>query len=312
MALSVCGKSFLWAVAGLLLLANTSLRAEDLAIKEIPLPPLRIQGQPAKAHTQGMELVDGKVFVTARRDDVHPRRALLLRAEPAAESWEVWDITPLVGHGEPTNLDHPGGMQSDGTRLWIPLAESRRNGRSLIRAYRLKDLEAGRTLRPDVEFPVSDHIGAVAVFAEQRWLLGASWDTEKVYLWDFDGRLLRTLGASELKSRELGVAAGEEARSGLAVQDWKFVGNRLFASGLLRASTASGVATESRLICFSNFMEADFQRRTVKLPLVKGTQLAREAMAISDGFVHFLPEDLGATNRMFRVSLTNWFSDIDR
>jgi hypothetical protein len=311
MALSVCGKSLLWAVAGLLVLADISLRAEDLEIKEIELPPLRVQGQPARAHTQGMELVDGKVLVTARREDVRPRRALLLRVEPAAENWDVWDITPLDSQGEPTNLDHPGGMQSDGTRLWIPLAESRRNGRSLVCAYRLKDLEGGRLLKPDVEFAVNDHIGAVAVAVEQKWLLGASWDTEKVYLLDFDGRLLRTLGARALKSRELGVAAGEEARSGLAVQDWKFVGNRLFASGLLRTSATSAASAESRLTCFTNLLDAGFQRWTVKLPLVNGAQLAREAMTISDGVAHFLPEDLHSTNRMFRVSLTNWFSDLN-
>jgi hypothetical protein len=259
-----------------------------------------------------MELVDGQIFVTARRDDVRPRRALLLRTQPSAKNWDVWNITPFDDKGEITTLDHPGGFQSDGTRLWIPLAESRRNGRSLVRAFRLKDLEAGQSLKPEVEFTVIDHIGAVAVAAESKWLLGATWDTEKVYLWDFNGHLQRTLTASELKLRELGFATGEEARTGLAVQDWKFVGDRLFASGLLRVSSASGASTESRLICVTNFLDVGFQRWTAKLPLMTGTQLAREAMAISDGFVHFLPEDLGATNRMFRVSLTNWFSDINR
>jgi len=251
-----------------------------------------------------MELVEGKIFVTARRDDVRPKRALLLRTRPGAESWYVWDVTPLDDKGESTTLDHPGGLQSDGTRLWIPIAESRRNSRSLIRAYRLKDLEVGRPLKPDVEFAVNDHIGAVAVFAEQKWLLGASWDTERVYVWDFDGDLQRTLAASDLKLRGLGVATGEEARTGLTVQDWKFIGNRLFASGLQRISRDSTGSTESRLICFTDFLDAGFQQWSATLPLMNGRQLAREAMAISVGLVHYLPEDLGATNRVFHLSLS--------
>ena len=278
--------------------------AADLAIKEVQLPALRIHGQPATAHTQGMELVGGQVYVTARRDDIRPRRALLLRTEPTGTNWDVWDITPLDAQGSLTSLDHPGGMQSDGTRLWIPLAESRRNGRSLIRAFRQKDFEAGRLLKPELEFSFDDHIGAVAVSTERELLLGANWDTQKVYVWNFQGHLQRTLTNSELRPRELGVASAER-RNGLAVQDWKFAGDRLFASGLFRPNGTPAGSTESRLICFTNFLEADFKWWTAELPLRNGTQLAREAMAISEETVFFLPEDLGETNRLFRVSLAD-------
>jgi hypothetical protein len=75
-----------------------------------------------------LEIKSGKYYVTARRDDVHPRRALLLRTDARGTDWDVWDITPVDAHGALTTLDHPGGMQSDGDRLWIPLAESKRKG----------------------------------------------------------------------------------------------------------------------------------------------------------------------------------------
>ena len=39
------------------------------------------------------------------------------------------------------------------------------------------------------------------------------------------------------------------------------------------------------------------------MPKQNGTELAREAMAIADGLAYFLPGDLGASNRVFRVSL---------
>ena len=82
-----------WSVALLLLHANHS-RADNLTIDEIPLPALRIDGQPAKAHTQGLEVAGASLYVTARREDVHPKLALLLRTAKSATNWDAWDITP--------------------------------------------------------------------------------------------------------------------------------------------------------------------------------------------------------------------------
>jgi len=297
-------KLLLPAVFAAFSLEGDQTRAEYVSIEQISLPPLRIQGQPAKAHTQGMELVAGNCFVTARRDDVRPRQALLLRAAPSAADWDIWDITPLDAQGVLTPLDHPGGMQSDGTRLWIPVAESKRNGRSLVRAYRMAEMKAGQPVKSESEFLVEDHIGAVAVSAGRRLLIGANWDTEKVYLWDFQGRLLKTLAGDDLRARGLGVVAGRGG-SGVAVQDWKIVGDRLYASGLFRSSGSAGSLPESRVLWFDAFAEPHFQRWAVKWPLQNGIQLAREAMAISDRLLHWLPEDLGATNRMFRASVAD-------
>jgi hypothetical protein len=292
----------------LTLLSVIAVRADspagELAFEEIPLPPLRIQGQAVHAHTQGLELVAGKCYVTARQDDVRPKRALLLRCAPAAADWDVWDITPVDAQGAVTAQDHPGGMQSDGERLWIPVAESNRTGPSIIRAYKLADMTAGARLKADFEFTVSDHIGAVAVAAESQLLFGANWDTERVYVWDFKGRLQRTLTDFELKPRGLGVISGAGGRPGLAVQDWKVVGDRLYASGLFRAPSGSPtVSTENRLTLFTGFLEPGFGSRTVTLPRPKGVMLAREGMAVSAGKVYFLPDDLGASNRMFQVSV---------
>lgn len=196
-------------------------------------------------------------------------------------------------------------MQSDGKRLWIPLAESKRSGRSIIRVFPLAGMVAGQPLKPEFEFPVNDHIGAVAVAADRGLVFGANWDTEAVYVWDLEGRLRRSVTGSELKARGLGVVAGPEGRPGVAIQDWKVVGDRLFASGLFRSSGPVAVSPASRLIWFADFLGPDFQRKTVTFPIEKGIELAREGMAISDGMVHFLPEDLGASNRIFRISIAD-------
>ncbi len=49
----------------------------------VPLPPLRIAGQASRAHTQGLELVASDYYVSARQEDGHPARALLLRTRPS-------------------------------------------------------------------------------------------------------------------------------------------------------------------------------------------------------------------------------------
>jgi len=277
-------------------------RADDLTFETIRLPPLRIQGQAARAHTQGLELVAGMYYVTARREDVHPRRALLLRVDPAGTDWDVWDITPMDAQGVVSALDHPGGMQSDGRRLWIPLAESRRGGRSLIRVFPMAGMIPGQQLKAEFEFPVNDHVGAVAVDKKLGVVYGASWDTESVYVWSFAGLSKQTLSGTELESRGLGVVKGDNGRAGLAVQDWKVSEDCLFASGLYRGHGIVGESPQSRLMCFAGFPESGFKRWSILLPKQNGIELAREAMVISGGLVHFLPEDLGASNRIFRVS----------
>lgn len=290
----------LLAIAGCFPL-DLACSAGGRTVQVVPLPSLQIQGQPARAHTQGLELVGEKIFVTARQDDVSPRRALLLRTEAAGKGWDVWDITPPRRAGTDRELDHPGGMQSDGRRLWIPLAESRRGGRSVVRVFALNHLKVGAHLEAEFEFAVSDHIGALAVSTEHRLVLGASWDTETVYVWDLQGRLQRKLTGVELEARGLGVSQERSRKPGVAVQDWKFTGARLIASGLSRAPASERPTPQSRLLAFQRFLESDFQKRTVELPVEPGPELAREGMAVSESWTCFLAEDLGATNRMFRV-----------
>ncbi len=279
--------------------------AEDLSVEVIVLPPLRVTGQAARAHTQGLEVQGGRYYVTARREDVQPKGALLLRTEPALTNWDVWDITPATTAAAKTALDHPGGMQSDGKRLWIPIAESKPKSHSRICVFPLAAMVAGQPLQPAFEFPVNDHIGAVAVTADLDFVLGANWDTESVYVWDLPGNLKRTLTGSALAMRRLGLAAGPGGQTGVAVQDWKAIGDRLFASGLNRASAVQAMSSRSCWLSFTNFLAPDFGSRVVALPLQGRTELCREAMAVAEGRIYFLPEDLGASNRLFQLPLTD-------
>jgi hypothetical protein len=295
-------------VAGAALCALSALTGEPPApVEVVPLAPLMIEGQPARAHTQGLEILAGTYYVTARREDVAPKRALLLRIAREQREWDVWDITPgspgVAGKDE-GYLDHPGGFQAGGGKLWIPLAESRPHARTLIRAYALADLEPHKPARPAFEFSVDDHIGAVAVSNERRLLVGANWDTERVCLWDLDGTFERALAGAELTRWGLGVADGPDGRPGLAVQDWKIAGSRILASGLRRVGGTAGSPQESWLMSLPAAFNPSVSPAKVRLPEPDGMSLAREGMAVAEGDVYFLPEDLGATNRLLRVTLT--------
>lgn len=298
---------YLWILLATVLGHCAHARASDPVVEAIALPPLRVHGQMAQAHTQGLELIDGHYYVTARRDDVLPKQALLLRTTPGMTHWDIWDITPANDQQTNAALDHPGGFQSDGKRLWIPLAESRRNGSSVVRVFALADMIEGQSLKAEFEFSVDDHIGALAVDVTHERVLGASWDTESVYVWNMEGELQKSLSHAALRDRSLGVSSKDKSRTGVAVQDWKFVGRQLVASGLFKGPLATTSPSKSRLVALDHVLEDNFRKRTVTLPSLSGVELANEGMVVAGGGVYFIPEDLGATNRLFRMRTAELF-----
>lgn len=217
-------------------------------VEVVPLPDLIIGGEAARAHTQGLWVDGDTIWVTARRDDVSPRRALLLRTRLGAARWDVWDITPDNSGRDPRDLpDHPGGMDCDGTRLWIPIAPSRPGGTTHIHAYELSTLRPGKRAEPVRRVLVDDHIGALAVIG-QGDLYGASWDTRDVYVWSRDGEFREKVSAEVLDALGLGVRDGPDAAAGLAVQDWKGNGARLTASGIWKGDPSVARGERSRLM----------------------------------------------------------------
>ncbi len=87
------------------------------------------------------------------------------------------------------------------------------------------------------------------------------------------------------------------------MQDWKVVGDRLVVSGIFKDPQSSAAAPTSRLLMFDRFLEPAFECRAIRVPVREGIELGHEGMAVTGEFVLFLPEDLGASNRLFRASL---------
>jgi hypothetical protein len=96
---------------------------------------------------------------------------------------------------------HPGGIDYDGTHIWVPVAEYRPDSRSIV--YRVDP----RTMTATEVFRFPDHIGGIVHNTDDRTLHGVSWGSRRFYRWTLgaDGRVtnagrppesLRTLNPS--------------------------------------------------------------------------------------------------------------------
>jgi hypothetical protein len=164
----------------------------------------------ATHHPQGMVKIGDTFFVSSVEVKVPTRRL----PEPAGGYDR--DTGEGAGHlfkfdrtgklladlalGEGT-IYHPGGLDYDGTNIWVPVAEYRPNSRSIV--YRVDPV----SMRATEVFRFADHIGALIHNTDHNTLHGVSWGSRRFYRWTLgrDGRVtnadkppeeLRTLNPS--------------------------------------------------------------------------------------------------------------------
>ncbi len=132
-------------------------------------------------HPQGLYKVSGTFFLTSVDSD--SKMGHLFKISSSGNLLE--DIT-LRKTIKGSLIFHPGGIDFDGDNLWIPLAEYRPGGRSIIYKYSL------RMGRLSEAFIANDHIGALLVSkrSSKRTIIGLSWGSYKYYTWDESGILL--------------------------------------------------------------------------------------------------------------------------
>ena len=88
-------------------------------------------------------------------------------------------------------FQNPGGIDYDGTDLWVPVAEYRADSRAII--YRVDP----QTMQAAEMFRVDDHIGAIVHNTDDHTLHGVSWGSRRFYRWTLRGdRQERTLNPS--------------------------------------------------------------------------------------------------------------------
>ena len=271
------------------------------------LPSFHINGKPAKAHTQGLLVHQNGFFVTARRDDIDPRRSLLLwlscnpknqkeNCNEGRKAWtKIWDITP---NAQPDSwsgsLDHPGGFDSDGQNLWIPISQSRRNGKTMVRKFSIRSLIEKGDATPTESITINDHIGAIAFLRAPERLFGANWDTFLTYELSVDG--------NSVQHHERNSFIRNFSNWSIAVQDWKLYKGFLIASGLDKSSNLQAGSSRS-LIQLININTRKIIAE-LRLPLRhESGSFTREGMAIFSEHIWLLPDDLGEDNKLYRFEL---------
>jgi len=213
-------------------------------------------------HVQGVDFDGQRVWVTSV--DTPNRKGYLhefsLKSGDLLRQVEVTDGVRF----------HPGGISSDRTSLWIPVAEYRRNSTSVIQRRNK------RTLQIESQFPVSDHIGCIAVTS--KLLVGGNWDSRDFYIWDQMGNFQRKVSSE----------------SNNAYQDIKFSSGALVASGLL--------ADRSGAVDWLDPASFHVLRRLAVGNTDRGAPYTREAMAVGPRQLLFVPEDHPSRLFVFRLT----------
>ncbi|HEV7173228.1 DUF6454 family protein [Pedococcus sp.] len=91
------------------------------------------------------------------------------------------DIT--LGEGD---MYHPGGIDFDGTNVWVPVAQYRPNSSAII--YRVD----ATTLAVHKQFEVADHFGGIVMDKQTGHLVGNTWGSRRFAEWNLQGKQLKT------------------------------------------------------------------------------------------------------------------------
>ena len=140
-------------------------------------------------HPQGLVKIGDRFFVSSVETKVAPRRTV------QADGSETRTAGEGVGHlfqldatgrllasitlGEGTAY-HPGGLDYDGTHIWVAVAEYRPDSRSIV--YRVDP----RTMTATEVFRFADHLGALVHDPGDGALHGVSWGSRRFYRWSLD------------------------------------------------------------------------------------------------------------------------------
>src|SRR4051812_29690642 len=110
---------------------------------------------------------------------------------------------------------HPGGIDYDGTSIWLAVAEYRPDSRSIV--YRV---DPARMQAAEI-FRFADHIGALVHNTDENTLNGVSWGSRRFYRWTLDkqGKVTNADTAPD-KLR------GTNISHYIDYQDWKDRGGR--------------------------------------------------------------------------------------
>lgn len=152
-------------------------------------PVTSIQIGFATYHPQGMVKIGDTFYVTSVEIKVPTTRF----SKPV----DGYDRDPGQGIGHLFKIDrtgklladlplgegtvyHPGGVDYDGTNIWVPVAEYRPDSRSIVYRVDPVRMQAAEVLR------FADHLGAIVHNTDDNTLHGVSWGSRRFYRWTLD------------------------------------------------------------------------------------------------------------------------------
>jgi hypothetical protein len=91
------------------------------------------------------------------------------------------DVT--LGEGD---MYHPGGIDYDGTNVWVPVAQYRPNSSAIIYRVDAQHLDVHK------QFEVKDHFGGVVLDKQTGHLVGNTWGSRRFAEWNLKGTQLKT------------------------------------------------------------------------------------------------------------------------
>ena len=142
-------------------------------------------------HTEGLAMAGGHIFLSAVQ--------IIEPTQKYPAPVDGYDRTPGKGIGHVFVLDqqghlqrditlgegdmyHPGGLDTDGMSVWVPVAQYRPNSSAII--YRID----AQSLAVSELFRVQDHIGGIVYDQVSGHLVGNNWGSRRFYEWNTQGR----------------------------------------------------------------------------------------------------------------------------
>jgi hypothetical protein len=187
---------------------------------------------------------------------------------------------------------HPGGIDFDGTHIWISVAEYRPNSMSTI--FRVDP----NLRKAEKVFTVRDHIGDLVYDRDSNLLYGASWGSRRIYCWTPEGyEIFRYSNPSHF----------------VDYQDGKYVGdNLMLASGMNKFNFGSGDQEDVREFGGMVLIELSTGRIVNAIPVLiycgDGCIVTHNPMGVevTDGKLqfYFAPENDETTIYIYQVNDT--------
>ena len=89
----------------------------------------------------------------------------------------------VLGEGD---MYHPGGIDFDGTNVWVPVAQYRPDSSAIIYRVNATSLDVHK------QFEVKDHFGGIVMDKQTGRLVGNTWGSRRFAEWDANGNQLST------------------------------------------------------------------------------------------------------------------------